>query len=149
MLVPKEGCEFIVADFSAIEARVLAWLAGEEWVLDAFRKGQDLYCTVASQMFHVPVVKHGINGELRQKGKIATLACGYQGGAGALISMGALSMGLKKRNFQTSLIHGEKQIQRLYGSGGIWKEPPLIRLKHMRNTRQAGSSSSITAGRSG
>ena len=96
MLVPKEGCEFIVADFSAIEARVLAWLAGEEWVLDAFRKGQDLYCTVASQMFHVPVVKHGINGELRQKGKIATLACGYQGGAGALISMGALSMGLKE-----------------------------------------------------
>lgn len=96
MLVPKEGCEFIVADFSAIEARVLAWLAGEEWVLDAFLKGQDLYCTVASQMFHVPVVKNGINGELRQKGKIATLACGYQGGVGALISMGALSMSLKE-----------------------------------------------------
>ena len=96
MLIPKDGCEFVVADFSAIEARVLAWLAGEEWVLDAFRKGQDLYCTVASQMFHVPVVKHGINGELRQKGKIATLACGYSGSVGALISMGALDQGLKE-----------------------------------------------------
>jgi len=96
MLIPKDGCEFVVADFSAIEARVLAWLAGEEWVLDAFRKGQDLYCTVASQMFHVPVVKHGINGDLRQKGKIATLACGYSGSVGALISMGALDQGLKE-----------------------------------------------------
>lgn len=94
MLIPKEGSMFVVADFSAIEARVLAWLAGEEWVLDAFRKGQDLYCTVASQMFHKPVVKHGINGELRQKGKIATLACGYGGSSGALISMGALEQGL-------------------------------------------------------
>lgn len=96
MLVPKEGCEFIVADFSAIEARVLAWLAGEQWRLDAFRKGEDIYCASASQMFGVPVVKHGINGELRQKGKVAELACGYQGGAGALISMGALSMGLRE-----------------------------------------------------
>ena len=96
MLVPKEGCEFIVADFSAIEARVLAWLAGEEWRLDAFRKGADIYCASASQMFGVPVVKHGVNGELRQKGKVAELACGYQGGTGALISMGALEMGLKE-----------------------------------------------------
>lgn len=96
MLVPKEGCEFIVADFSAIEARVLAWLAGERWRLDAFRNGEDIYCASASQMFGVPVVKHGVNGELRQKGKVAELACGYQGGSGALISMGALSMGLKE-----------------------------------------------------
>lgn len=94
MLIPKEGCEFIVADFSAIEARVLAWEAGEHWVLDAFQNGEDLYCATASQMFHVPVVKHGINGDLRQKGKIATLACGYGGSSGALISMGALQMGL-------------------------------------------------------
>ncbi len=94
MLIPKEGCEFIVADFSAIEARVLAWEAGEQWVLDAFQNGEDLYCATASQMFHVPVVKHGINGDLRQKGKIATLACGYGGSSGALISMGALQMGL-------------------------------------------------------
>ena len=96
MLVPKEGCEFIVADFSAIEARVLAWEAEEQWVLDAFENGEDLYCATASQMFHVPVVKHGVNGELRQKGKIATLACGYGGSSGALISMGALQMGLKE-----------------------------------------------------
>ncbi len=96
MLIPKDGCEFIVADFSAIEARVLAWLAGEQWRLDAFVRGEDIYCASASQMFGVPVVKHGINGELRQKGKVAELACGYGGGAGALISMGALDMGLKE-----------------------------------------------------
>ncbi len=94
--IPKDGCEFIVADFSAIEARVLAWEAGEQWVLDAFQNEEDLYCATASQMFHVPVVKHGVNGELRQKGKIATLACGYGGSSGALISMGALQMGLKE-----------------------------------------------------
>lgn len=96
MLIPKEGFEFIVADFSAIEARVLAWLAGEQWRLDAFQRGEDIYCASASQMFGVPVVKHGINGELRQKGKVAELACGYSGGVGALISMGALDMGLKE-----------------------------------------------------
>lgn len=96
MLIPKPGCEFIVADFSAIEARVLAWLSGEQWVLDAFVRGEDLYCATASQMFGVPVVKHGINGDLRQKGKISTLACGYGGSVGALISMGALDMGLKE-----------------------------------------------------
>lgn len=96
MLVPKEGCEFIVADFSAIEARVLAWEADEQWRLDAFEKGADIYCESASQMFHVPVVKHGVNGDLRQKGKVAELACGYGGSVGALISMGALDMGLKE-----------------------------------------------------
>lgn len=96
MLIPKPGCEFIVADFSAIEARVLAWLSGEQWVLDAFVRGEDLYCATASQMFGVPVVKHGINGDLRQKGKISTLACGYGGSVGALVSMGALDMGLKE-----------------------------------------------------
>lgn len=79
MLVPKEGCEFIVADFSAIEARVLAWEAGEDWRLEAFQNGKDIYCESASQMFHVPVVKHGINGELRQKGKVAELACIAEG----------------------------------------------------------------------
>jgi len=96
MLIAKPGYIFIIADFSAIEARVLAWLAGEQWRLDAFIAGQDIYCASASQMFGVPVVKHGINGELRQKGKVAELACGYGGGSGALISMGALDMGLKE-----------------------------------------------------
>ncbi|MCD8110261.1 MAG: DNA polymerase [Clostridiales bacterium] len=96
MLIPKEGCTFIVADFSAIEARVLAWEAGEKWRLDTFKNGGDIYCASASQMFGVPVVKHGVNGELRQKGKVAELACGYGGSSGALISMGALEMGLKE-----------------------------------------------------
>lgn len=79
MLIPKEGCEFIVADFSAIEARVLAWEAGEEWRLDAFKNGDDIYCASASAMFGVPVEKHGINGGLRQKGKVAELACIAEG----------------------------------------------------------------------
>ncbi|MBQ9632692.1 MAG: hypothetical protein IJV04_07275, partial [Lachnospiraceae bacterium] len=96
MLIPKDGCEFIIADYSSIEARVLAWEAGEDGTLEDFRQGRDLYCAVASRMFGVPVEKHGVNGELRQKGKIATLACGYQGSVGALISMGALDMGLKE-----------------------------------------------------
>ena len=77
--IPSGGCRFVVSDFSAIEARVLAWLAGEDWVLDAFRAGKDIYCETASMMYHVPVVKHGVNGELRQKGKIATLACIAEG----------------------------------------------------------------------
>lgn len=96
MLIAKPSHKFIVADFSAIEARVLAWLAGEQWRMDAFRDGADIYCASASHMFGVPVVKHGVNGELRQKGKIAELACGYSGSVGALISMGALDMGLKE-----------------------------------------------------
>lgn len=96
MLIAKPGHKFIVADFSAIEARVLAWLAGEEWRMEAFKNGEDIYCASASQMFGVPVVKHGVNGELRQKGKVAELACGYGGAAGALISMGALDMGLSE-----------------------------------------------------
>lgn len=85
--IPSEGCRFIVSDFSAIEARVLAWLAGEEWVLEAFRNGKDIYCETASMMYHVPVEKHGANSHLRQKGKVAVLACGYQGGVGAMKRM--------------------------------------------------------------
>ena len=94
MLVPKEGHEFIIADFSAIEARLLAWEADEMWRLESFERGDDIYCASASQMFGVPVVKHGVNGHLRQKGKVAELACGYGGSVGALKSMGALEMGL-------------------------------------------------------
>lgn len=92
--VPKEGYRFIVADFSAIEARIIAWLAGEKWRMDVFAKGGDIYCASASQMFNVPVEKNGINGHLRQKGKIAELALGYGGSVGALKAMGALEMGL-------------------------------------------------------
>ncbi|MCI6173558.1 MAG: DNA polymerase [Clostridiales bacterium] len=92
--IPSEGRRFVVADFSAIEARVIAWLAGETWVSDVFKNGGDIYCETASAMFGVPVVKHGVNGDLRQKGKIATLALGYQGGTSALVAMGALRMGI-------------------------------------------------------
>lgn len=98
--VPKPGCRFIVADFSAIEARVLAWFAGEQWRLDTFVEGGDIYCASASKMFGVPVIKHGVNGHLRQKGKIAELALGYGGAVGALTSMGALDMGLQKEELQ-------------------------------------------------
>ena len=98
--VPKPGCRFIVADFSAIEARVLAWFAGEQWRLDTFAEGGDIYCASASKMFGVPVVKHGMNGHLRQKGKIAELALGYGGAVGALTSMGALDMGLQEEELQ-------------------------------------------------
>ena len=92
--IPREGTQFLVADFSAIEARVIAWFAGEEWRQKVFAKGGDIYCASASQMFKVPVEKHGINGHLRQKGKIAELALGYGGSVGALKAMGALEMGL-------------------------------------------------------
>ena len=94
--IPAEGKKFIVADFSAIEARVLAHLAGEDWRTEVFQNGGDIYCASASQMFHVPVEKHGINSHLRQKGKIAELALGYGGSVGALTSMGALEMGVKE-----------------------------------------------------
>ncbi len=92
--VPREGMKFVVSDFSAIEARVISWLAGERWKSEAFAAGKDIYCSTASQMFGVPVVKHGINGNLRQKGKIAELACGYGGSVGALKAMGALDIGI-------------------------------------------------------
>lgn len=92
--IPKQGMKFIVADFSAIEARVIAWLAGEEWRMKAFANGEDIYCASASKMFGVPVVKHGENGHLRQKGKISELACGFGGSVGAMKAMGADSLGL-------------------------------------------------------
>ena len=98
--VPQDGRKLIVADFSAIEARVLAWLAGERWRLKVFEEGKDIYCSSASQMFGVPVEKHGVNGHLRQKGKIAELALGYGGSVGALKAMGALEMGLTEEELQ-------------------------------------------------
>ena len=100
VLIPKPNHRFIVADFSAIEARVLSWLAGEQWRLDTFRNGGDIYCASASQMFRVPVEKHGVNGHLRQKGKISELACGYGGLVGALKNMGAVEMGVPEDELQ-------------------------------------------------
>ena len=98
--VPRENSKFIVADFSSIEARVLAWLAGERWRMKVFEDGKDIYCSSASQMFGVPVEKNGINGHLRQKGKIAELALGYGGSVGALKAMGAIEMGLAEDELQ-------------------------------------------------
>lgn len=98
--IPTKGMKFIVADFSAIEARVVAWLAGEQWKLDAFANGEDIYCATASEMYHKPVVKHGENGELRQHGKICELACGYGGSTGALKAFGALENGMKEEELQ-------------------------------------------------
>ena len=92
--IPRQGMKFIIADFSAIEARVIAWLADEEWRMKAFANGEDIYCASASKMFGVPVVKHGENGHLRQKGKVAELACGYGGSVGAMKAMGADALGL-------------------------------------------------------
>ena len=99
-LVAKPGHTFLVADFSAIEARVTAYLAGEKWRMDVFAAGGDIYCSSASQMFHVPVEKHGINKHLRQKGKVAELACGYGGGVNALKAFGADKMGLTEAEMQ-------------------------------------------------
>lgn len=98
--IPRQGKKFIVSDFSAIEARVIAWWAGEKWRADVFKNGGDIYCASASQMFGVPVEKHGLNGELRQKGKIAELALGYGGSVGALKAMGAITMGLEEDELQ-------------------------------------------------
>ena len=98
--VPQDGRKFIVADFSAIEARVLAWLAGEKWVSEVFEKGGDIYCETASRMFHCKVEKHGENADLRQKGKQAVLSCGYGGSSGALKAMGALEAGMTEDELQ-------------------------------------------------
>ena len=99
-LVPSPGRTFFVADFAAIEARVIAWLAGEQWRQQVFAEGKDIYCASASQMFGVPVEKHGVNGHLRQKGKIAELALGYGGSMGALKAMGAIEMGLQEEELK-------------------------------------------------
>lgn len=104
-LIAKPGHTFLVADYSAIEARVIAYLAGEKWRMNVFAEGGDIYCSSASQMFKVPVVKHGINGHLRQKGKIAELACGYGGGVGALKAFGADKMGLTEQEMQDIVTH--------------------------------------------
>ena len=106
--IPRDGAQFLVADFSAIEARVIAWFAGERWRQEVFEKGGDIYCASASQMFKVPVEKHGINGHLRQKGKIAELALGYGGSTGALKAMGAIEMGLTEEEL-TPLVDAWRQ----------------------------------------
>ena len=102
-IIPEEGQTILVSDFAAIEARVIAWFAQEQWRLDVFREGGDIYCASASQMFHVPVVKHGENGHLRQKGKVAELALGYGGGINALKAFGADKMGMTEAEMQETV----------------------------------------------
>ena len=117
--VAKSGCTFHVCDFSAIEARVIAWIAGEKWVLDAFRAGHDIYCETASRMFGVPVEKHGVNGELRAKGKVAVLGLGYGGGVGALEAMGGGKMGLAEEEEREIVVRwrkSNKNIVRLWST---------------------------------
>lgn len=99
-LIPRDGYKFVIADYSAIEARVLSWLAKEEWRIDVFAKDGDIYCETASRMFKKPVVKHGINGELRSKGKQCELSCGYGGSVGALRAMGAIEAGMNEDELQ-------------------------------------------------
>lgn len=137
----EPGCRFIVADYSAIEARVIAWLAGETWEQEAFAAGKDIYCATASAMFHVPVVKHGINGHLRQKGKIATLACGYGGGVGALKAMGADKMGLSDEELAGIVEHWRKASPHIVR---FWWEVDLAARRAIQNpgmtykTKQGG-----------
>ncbi|GAB2022116.1 DNA polymerase [Pseudolactococcus yaeyamensis] len=111
--VPQDDKKFIVADFSAIEARMISWLAGEEWRLEVFKSGGDIYCASASQMFNVPVEKNGVNGHLRQKGKISELALGYGGSVGALTAMGALDMGLTEEELQPLVTRWRKTNPRI------------------------------------
>ena len=144
--IPREGARFYVADFSAIEARVLSWIAGEEWRMEVFASGGDIYCATASRMFGVPVVKHGENGELRQKGKQAELSCGYGGSVGALKAMGALELGMKEEELKPlvdSWRSANPNIVRLWGEierAAIHviktKEPQQV--KCLRFTYQSG-----------
>lgn len=134
-LIAPVGKTLCISDFSAIEARVLAWLAGESWVLQAFERGEDIYCTTASSMFHVPVEKHGANSHLRQKGKVAVLACGYQGGPNALISMGALKMGLTEEELPDIVDRWRKANPRIVD---FWQKVENAALYAMQTARGAG-----------
>ena len=138
--VPMEGCIFYVADFSAIEARVIAWLADEKWRQEAFARGEDIYCASASQMFGVPVVKHGENGELRAKGKIAELACGYGGGIGALKNFGADKMGLSEMEMSDIISKWRKK------SPNICKLWQTVEKAAKRALRMKGTSVAINHG---
>ena len=134
-IIAPKGKLLCISDFSAIEARVLAWLAGEKWVLEAFDRGEDIYCATASSMFHVPVEKHGANSHLRQKGKIAVLASGYQGGPNALISMGALKMGLTEEELPDIVSRWRKANPRIVD---FWQKVENAALYVMNTARPVG-----------
>ncbi len=141
--VAKPGCTFHVCDFSAIEARVIAWIAGETWVLDAFRAGHDIYCETASRMFGVPVEKHGVNGGLRQKGKVAVLGLGYGGGVAALEAMGGKKMGLtegEERDIVTKWRGSNPSIVKL------WKTVEKAAIAAIKTGRSVTIQQGITVG---
>ena len=136
--IPEPGYKFIVSDFAAIEARVLAWMAGEDWRMKAFDQGKDIYCASASQMFGVPVEKRGVNGHLRQKGKIAELALGYGGSVGALKAMGALDMGLKEDELQPLVDTWRAANRRI--TGFWWDVDKMVRSCIIYGTRRSHAS---------
>lgn len=137
-LIPEPGCRFIVCDYSAIEARVIAWFAGEDWRLDVFRSGGDIYCASASQMFKMPVEKHGINGHLRQKGKVAELALGYGGGVNALKAFGADKMGMTEEEMVETVDLWRASSPRICA---LWRALENAAIKCI--TRQASTTSKI------
>ena len=142
--IAKPGCTFHVCDFSAIEARVIAWLAGETWVLDVFRKGGDIYCATASQMFGVPVEKHGANAELRQKGKIAVLALGYGGGVSALEAMGASRMGLSQQEEKDIMLRWREANPKIVK---LWKVIELAAIRALQTGETITINRGIEVGR--
>lgn len=142
--VAKPGCTFHVCDFSAIEARVIAWLAGETWVLDVFRKGGDIYCATASQMFGVPVEKHGANAELRQKGKIAVLALGYGGGVSALEAMGGSRMGLSQQEEKDIMLRWREANPKIVK---LWKVIELAAIRALQTGETITINRGIEVGR--
>lgn len=143
-LIAKPGCTFHVCDFSAIEARVIAWLAGETWVLDVFRKGGDIYCATASQMFGVPVEKHGANAELRQKGKIAVLALGYGGGVSALEAMGGSRMGLSQQEEKDIMLRWREANPKIVK---LWKVIELAAIRALQTGETITINRGIEVGR--
>ena len=142
--IAKPGCTFHVCDFSAIEARVIAWLAGETWVLDVFRKGGDIYCATASQMFGVPVEKHGANAELRQKGKIAVLALGYGGGVSALEAMGGSRMGLSQQEEKDIMLRWREANPKIVK---LWKVIELAAIRALQTGETITINRGIEVGR--
>ena len=142
--IAKPGCTFHVCDFSAIEARVIAWLAGETWVLDVFRKGGDIYCATASQMFGVPVEKNGANAELRQKGKIAVLALGYGGGVSALEAMGGSRMGLSQQEEKDIMLRWREANPKIVK---LWKVIELAAIRAIQTGETITINRGIEVGR--
>ena len=142
--IPRQGFTFAVCDFSAIEARVLAWLAGEEWVLDVFRHGGDIYCSTASKMFHKPVEKHGVNSDLRPKGKVAVLALGYGGGVSALDAMGGQKLGMTEQEEKDTVAKWRSANPRIVAFWHDVEDAALKVIQGLQKTARLGIRKPIT-----